>query len=122
MPTNNSNETGQRAEDSACDYLKIQGLSLVERNYCCPRGEIDLIMKDNGTTIFIEVRFRRNTRYGSGAESVDQRKQKKLLAAAAHYLQKNPKAARGPCRFDVISLTANNGEQQLDWIPDAFQS
>jgi putative endonuclease len=118
----NSNNTGQQAENSACHYLKAQGLSLVERNYCCPRGEIDLIMKDNSTTVFIEVRYRRNDHFGSGAESVDQRKQKKLLATAAHYLQKNPKAARGACRFDVISLTANNGEQQLDWIPDAFQA
>jgi putative endonuclease len=122
MPNNNSNKTGQQAEDSACHYLKTQGLSLVERNYCSPRGEIDLIMKDNSTTVFIEVRYRSNSRFGSGAESVDQHKQKKLLATAAHYLQKNPKAARGACRFDVISLTANNGEQQLDWIPDAFQA
>jgi putative endonuclease len=122
MPTNNSNKTGQQAEDTACHYLKTQGLSLVERNYSSPRGEIDLIMKDNSTTVFIEVRFRRNSRFGSGAESVNQHKQRKLLATAAHYLQKNPKAARGACRFDVISLTANNDEQQLDWIPDAFQA
>ena len=122
MPTGNSKQTGQQAEDSACHYLKGQGLSLIERNYSCTRGEIDLIMKDNSTTVFIEVRFRRNTRFGSGAESVDYRKQKKLLSTAAHYLQKNPKAAKGACRFDVISLTVNNGEQQLDWIPDAFQA
>jgi putative endonuclease len=122
MPTGNSKHTGQQAEDSACYYLKRQGLSLIERNYSCTRGEIDLIMKDNSTTVFVEVRFRRDTRFGSGAESVDYRKQKKLLSTAAHYLQKNPKAAKGACRFDVISLTVNNGEQQLDWIPDAFQA
>ena len=122
MPTGNSKQTGQQAEDSAYHYLKGQGLSLIERNYSCARGEIDLIMKDNSTTVFIEVRFRRDTRFGSGAESVDYRKQKKLLSTAAHYLQKNPKAAKGACRFDVISLTVNNGEQQLDWIPDAFQA
>ena len=122
MPTGNSKHTGQQAEDSACHYLKMQGLSLIERNYSCTHGEIDLIMKDNSTTVFIEVRFRRDTRFGSGAESVDYRKQKKLLSTAAHYLQKNPKAAKGACRFDVISLTVNNGEQQLDWIPDAFQA
>ena len=122
MPIINSNKIGQQAEDFAYQYLKAQGLSLVERNYCSPRGEIDLIMKDDSTTVFIEVRYRRNNQFGSGAESVDQRKQQKLLATAAHYLQKNPKAARGACRFDVISLTANNGEQQLDWIPDAFQA
>lgn len=115
--------TGQQAEDTACHYLEKQGLLLIERNYLCPRGEIDLIMKDRTTTVFIEVRYRNNVRFGSGAESVDWKKQKKLLATAAHYLQQHPKAAKSACRFDVVSLTANNsGEQKLDWIPDAFQA
>lgn len=115
--------TGQQAEQAACQYLQSQGLSLVERNYLCPQGEIDLIMNDNNTIVFVEVRFRRNSRYGSGADTVDRRKQGKLLATAAHYLQKNPRAARLACRFDVISLSSNQqGEQQLDWIPDAFQT
>lgn len=102
MPAGNTKQIGQQAEDSACHYLTSQGLSLVERNYNCTRGEIDLIMKDNSTTVFIEVRFRRDTNFGSGAESVDYHKQKKLLATASHYLQKHSKAARGVCRFDVI--------------------
>jgi len=111
------------AEETAYRYLEEQGLSLIERNYLCPRGEIDLIMKDRTTTVFVEVRYRNNVRFGSGAESVDWKKQKKLVAAANHYLLKNPKAAKGACRFDVVSLTANNrGEQNLDWIPDAFQA
>ena len=115
--------TGKLAEESACRYLEQQGLSLIERNYLCQRGEIDLIMKDRTTTVFVEVRYRNNVRFGSGAESVDWKKQKKLLATAAHYLLKNPKAAKGACRFDVVSLTANkNGEQKLNWIPDAFQA
>ncbi|WP_455198892.1 YraN family protein [Kaarinaea lacus] len=115
--------TGQQAEQTACQYLQSQGLSLLEKNYSCPRGEIDLIMRDRNTVVFVEVRFRRDTRFGSGAETVDRRKQNKLLATAAHYLQQNPKAARSACRFDVISLTANDsGEQQMDWIADAFQA
>lgn len=122
MPVSDSNKVGQQAEDSACHYLKTQGLSLVECNYSSPRGEIDLIMRDKNTTVFIEVRYHSNAWFGSGAGSVDQRKQQKLLATAAHYLQKNPKAAKGACRFDVISLTANNREQHLDWIPDATQA
>ena len=115
--------TGQQAELAACHFLQSKGLSLLENNYLCPQGEIDLIMKDNNSIVFVEVRYRRDTRYGTGAETVDRRKQNKLLAAAAHYLQKNPEAARKACRFDVISLTTNNnGEQKLDWIPDAFQA
>ena len=75
----NTKQTGQQAEDAARRYLKAQGLSLVESNYNCTRGEIDLIMKDNSTIVFIEVRFRRNTSFGSGAESVDYHKQKSCL-------------------------------------------
>lgn len=116
-------QTGRQAEQTACDFLQAQGMALLEKNYFCPQGEIDLIMNDNNTIVFVEVRFRRNTQYGTGAETVDRHKQSKLVATAAHYLQKNPKAAKNPCRFDVISLTANNSDgQKLEWIPDAFQA
>lgn len=121
--TTSKQNTGQEAEQTACHYLLTQGLSLLEKNYRCPRGEIDLIMRDSNTVVFVEVRYRRDTRFGTGAETVDRRKQNKLLATAAHYLQQNPKAARNACCFDVISLTANDrGEQQMDWFPDAFQA
>lgn len=115
-------QTGQQAEQAACDFLKTKGMSLLEKNYFCSQGEIDLIMNDNNTIVFVEVRFRQNTQFGSGAETVDRRKQNKLVATAAHYLQKNPKVAKNPCRFDVVSLTANKSGQKLDWIPDAFQA
>ena len=118
-------DSGKHAEDAACRYLQSQGLTLVERNYSCLRGEIDLIMRQANTTVFVEVRFRRTIRYGSGAESVDWRKQEKLQATAAHYLQQHPKAAKGACRFDVVSLTAGAttgaGQYHIDWITDAFQ-
>ncbi len=115
-------ETGKNAENTACQHLQQQGLKLIERNYLCPRGEIDLIMQDTSSIIFVEVRYRRNSRFGSGAESVDRRKQEKLLATAAHYLQKHPKAAKEPCRFDVVSLTGPDGRQEIEWINDAFQA
>jgi len=114
--------TGRQAETSACEYLQARGLTLVERNYLCKRGEIDLIMQDKHTTIFVEVRYRRNDHFGSSAESVDWRKQAKLLATAEHYLQQHPKAARSICRFDVVALTTENGQQTIDWIIDAFQA
>ena len=114
--------TGKQAEASACEYLQAQGLTLVERNYLCKRGEIDLIMQDKHTTVFVEVRYRRNDRFGSSAESVDWRKQTKLLATAEHYLQQHPKAAQNDCRFDVVALTTENKQQTIDWIIDAFQA
>jgi putative endonuclease len=113
---------GDQAEDTACEYLQSQGLRLIERNFLCKRGEIDLIMQQADTTIFVEVRYRRNNLYGSGAESVDWRKQEKLLATAAHYLQSHPKAAKGACRFDVVALTTQNQRHKIDWIVDAFQA
>jgi len=114
------NEAGRRAEQDACEYLQRRGLRLVERNYRCARGEIDLIMRDRDTLVFVEVRFRRSRRYGGGVESVDWRKQDRLAATAAHYLQQNPRAARRPCRFDVIAI-GGEGEPRVDWISDAFQ-
>jgi putative endonuclease len=113
---------GRQAEQIACDYLLGQGMRLLTRNYHCRRGEIDLVMQDGQGTVFVEVRYRRQHRFGSGAESVDRRKQEKLLSAAAHYLQAHPHAARGACRFDVIAISFDNGQQQLEWIADAFQA
>jgi putative endonuclease len=113
---------GKQAEAAACDYLQARGLTLMERNYRCKRGEIDLIMRDKQHTVFVEVRYRRSNRFGSSAESVDWRKQAKLLTTAEHYLQQHPQAAKGACRFDVVALSTQNGEQTIDWISDAFQA
>ena len=87
----------------------------MERNYRSRRGEIDLIMRDARTLVFVEVRFRASTRFGTPAESVDVRKQRKLAATAAHYLQSNQ--TNLPCRFDVIALSGTN---HIDWIRNAF--
>lgn len=114
--------TGKQAETSACEYLQARGLTLVERNYLCKRGEIDLIMQGKHSTVFVEVRYRRSSRFGSSAESVDWRKQAKLLATAEHYLQQHPKAAQSACRFDVVALTIENKQTTIDWIVDAFQA
>jgi len=119
--------SGDLAEDAACTYLQSQGLMLIERNYLCKCGEIDLVMRQADCTVFVEVRFRKHSHYGSAAETVDWRKQKKLLATAARYLQQHSRAAKGPCRFDVMALslktpTRQNPEYHIDWIMDAFQA
>lgn len=106
---------GGDKERLACAYLQANGLSLLERNYRCRRGEIDLVMRENGTLVFVEVRFRASTRFGTPGETVDIHKQRKLAAAAAHYLQHNQ--TNLPCRFDVIALSGTN---RIDWIRDAF--
>jgi putative endonuclease len=112
-------ETGRRAETLACEYLRARGLELVERNYRSRFGEIDLIMDDRDCLIFVEVRYRRQARYGSGAESVDLRKQARLIACARHYLMRHPRAAQRPCRFDVVAIGGNT-HPAIEWIADAF--
>ncbi|WP_455207545.1 YraN family protein [Kaarinaea lacus] len=123
---NTSVAIGQRAEDAALRYLQAQGLQLIERNYRCKAGEIDLIMQHNSDLVFIEVRFRRQPRFGSGAESVDFRKQQKLVKSAESFLQQHSEYSRTSCRIDVVSISVenNNSENRPDihWIPDAVQA
>lgn len=109
---------GQEAEAQACRHLQQQGLALIERNYRCRQGEIDLIMRDRQSTVFVEVRYRSNPTFGGAAAGVDCRKQAKLIAAAGHYLQQHPALAQQPARFDVIAIAPG----ALEWIRDAFQT
>ncbi len=112
-------QTGVQAEQTACRHLERQGLRLLTRNYRCRGGEIDLIMRDGDSLVFVEVRYRRHDRYGSGAESVDLRKQSRIIHCAQHYLQQYPAAQQLPARFDVISLAADH---DLQWIRNAFST
>lgn len=113
---------GQYAEQLACDYLGMQGLKTIARNFRCRRGEIDIIMEQGKTIVFVEVRYRKHTQFGTGAETVNREKQTKLITAAMAYLQKNPCYNNRPSRFDVISITAQSPEPHIEWITDAFQS
>ena len=111
---------GHSAEQAACEHLLGRGLTLIERNYRTPHGEIDLIMRDAGTLVFVEVRFRRSRDFGGPAESVDRRKQAKLRASALQYLQQHRGAAKQPCRFDVVALSGAPGQEQIKWLTNAF--
>lgn len=110
---------GTAAEDLALHYLEAQGLILVTRNFRCHVGELDLIMREGEDLVFVEVRSRRYTRYGTPAESVTRPKQQKLLRAASYYLQ--CQCLDQPCRFDVVAILRPGGEPQIEWIRDAFQ-
>ncbi len=110
---------GAAAEELALRYLEAQGLTLVMRNFRCRTGELDLIMRDGGSLVFVEVRSRRYIRYGTPAESVTRAKQQKLLRAATFYLQRQRLDL--PCRFDVVAILRPGGEPHIEWIRDAFQ-
>ena len=109
--------SGDHAEALAAAYLERQGLQIVERNYRCRQGEIDLIMRENGTLVFVEVRLRSNSRFGGAAESITQQKQEKILQAARHYLAGQRKLPQ--CRFDAVLLGALDGDT-IEWLKNAF--
>lgn len=113
-------QTGKDAETLASNYLIERGLVPVDSNYRSRRGEIDLVMTAGECLVFVEVRYRRQPTHGSGAETVDYRKQARLSACARYYLQQHPAAADRPCRFDVISVSGSLEHPQIDWIADAF--
>ena len=108
---------GEATEERALHFLLQKGLKLLRRNYRSRRGEIDLVMEQGDTVVFVEVRYRAGEGFGGAAASVDGRKQRRLTAAAAHFLQAHPAHGERPCRFDVV---AAEGES-LHWIPDAFR-
>ena len=109
---------GKDAEDRACHYLQARGLQLLHRNYHSRRGEIDLVLQDKDSVVFVEVRYRSDSRFGAALESVNRRKQSRLSACAQHYMQTHPDTSQQPCRFDVISIMGPAG--LIDWVPNAF--
>lgn len=115
-------QRGDHVELFAENHLKKQGLTLIEKNFNSRFGEIDLIMLDKSALVFVEVRFRANTSYGSGAETVNFRKQQKIIKTAQLYLQTNKKMQQRDCRFDVVSVTLAAQEPLIEWHQNAFQA
>lgn len=109
---------GAQAERLACAHLERAGLKLLTRNYRCPQGEIDLVMDDHGTLVFVEVRYRRSSAFGTPAETVGRTKQARLRAAAGDYLIRHAGDRR--CRFDVVAMSGS--EPRVEWLRDAFRA
>ncbi len=114
---------GDRAEARALDHLSAAGLVLVQRNYRVARGprarrgEVDLVMRDgDGTLVFVEVRVRRDDRFGGAAASIGAAKRQSLVFAASHFLRRL--ASVPPCRFDVVAV---DGER-IEWLKAAFDA
>ena len=109
-------ERGQRGEDRAARAIERRGYRIVERNYRCRLGEIDIVARDGETLVFVEVRSRSDGRHGSGLEAVSPRKQRQVARVAQHYL-----VARKPrfdtFRFDVVGITGDD----VTVVRDAFR-
>lgn len=111
---------GRRTERRAEHLLQQAGLRTLARNWRCKGGEVDLIMTDGATLVFVEVRRRSRRDRASAAESVDGRKRRRLVLAARRYLQT---LRREPvCRFDVVAVDGADGDDELRWIRGAFDA
>jgi len=111
---------GAYYEAAACQYLVRRGLALVARNFRGPRGEIDLIMRDGGTLVFVEVKFRSSTRYGSPLEAVSPMKQRRIKNTALFYLSQT-KCCYSVVRFDVLGITKTGQTLKYLWVKGAFE-
>jgi putative endonuclease len=109
--------SGAKYEQEALRFLKQQGLLFICQNFYCRFGEIDLIMSDQNTLVFIEVRYRKNQDYGGAEASITRQKQKKIIKTAKHYLSQLDYEPY--CRFDVVAISEHAAKPE--WIQDAFQ-
>ena len=142
--TTDKQRSGEAAEKLAGIHLSKHGLTFLEKNYHCRHGEIDIIFKDQQTIVFVEVRFRRQSTFGSACASINLRKQRKIVKAAEHYLYKHRLSETVVSRFDVVGITPNcsfskitaaeihnhysviddgyGKEYNIEWIRNAFQA
>ncbi len=109
-----SQQQGHQYEQHALAHLQGRGLKLVETNYRCRGGEIDLIMRDGGTLVFVEVRQRSSASHGGALASIHGEKKRRLVCAAQTYLLRFTEAP--PCRFDVVAVEGGT----VDWLSNVI--
>ena len=110
---------GLAGEELAVDVFRRAGYEIVDRNYRCKAGEVDVVAKLRSTVVFCEVKTRVDDRYGIPSEAVDRGKQGRLRKVAAHWLtERKPGAVE--IRFDVVSVIVRDGRPEVTHIPDAF--
>ncbi|MFH1801141.1 MAG: YraN family protein [Candidatus Omnitrophota bacterium] len=112
---------GERGETAACVFLKDHGYKILEKNYKCKLGEIDVIARRQGRLAFIEIKTRTNAQFGTPQEAVDLRKQEKIFKVAQWYL-KEKKILKFPIAFDVVAILWREGQPpEMRLIADAFE-
>lgn len=117
---NGDQKTGSQGENIAVSFLEKQGYTVLARNYRQRFGEIDIVAEDQGVLVFIEVKTRKNERYGNPFEAVDTRKQRKLSRMAQDYISRNKLEDRA-ARFDVVAVRLNqDSHPEVELIRDAF--
>lgn len=116
MTGKNRRQTGTRYEQQASAYLESQGYELIEHNYYCRLGEIDLVAREDGYLVFVEVKYRRTAVSGSAAESVNRVKQRRIYQCAQMYMKQRGISFSHPVRFDVVAVDGNG----ITLIKNAF--
>ncbi len=114
---------GTGYERLAARFMERQGFKVLQRNFRCRLGELDLVCESAMRVVFVEVRYRSRGDYGGAAASVTRAKQRRLIKAAQAYLQKHPRLRRHSCRFDVLAMTpaaAAPDQVHVQWLPGAF--
>jgi putative endonuclease len=122
MLATDARSRGALFEDLALAHVQAAGLVLVERNFLCRHGEIDLVMREGEVVVFVEVRYRRGGGFGDGIDSVGAGKRARLVRAASAWLAAHPRMASHPCRFDVLAIGGDAGAPAVDWRRNAFDA
>jgi putative endonuclease len=112
-------QTGQQGEALAASYLAEQGYNIVQRNWRCPLGELDIVAEAGGTLIFVEVRTRRSRRFGLAEESITPTKQSRLVELAQTYLQESATLDRS-WRIDVVTVQWEAGRPKINHVENAI--
>lgn len=118
-PGLNRNESGAAGEQAAEQWLQERGLITVARNYRCKTGEIDRVMLDRSTLVFVEVRLRSRADFGGAAASITPSKQQRLIKTAQYFLVQHRQFQQHACRFDVM-LATDSKAADWQWLRDAF--
>lgn len=114
----NKRQTGTQYEQLAVLFLEEKGYRILERNFRYRQGEIDIIALDGEYLVFLEVKYRKDDRMGTGAEAVGPGKQQRIVRCARYYLMRHPEYGLAPCRFDVVSVCG----RKVTLYRDAFQT
>lgn len=113
-------ELGRNGEDLAVAHFERLGYAIVQRNFRCPAGEVDIVAERDGTIVFCEVKTRRTDRWGQPSEAVNHRKRARIRRLGATWLAENAACRAGSVRFDVISVVVRGGDAYIEHIEDAF--
>lgn len=117
---NKQQKFGEKGESLAAWYLKKNGYKIIEQNYRTQLGEIDIIAKEKKTLVFVEVKARRSTRFGNPKWAVTPKKQRKISMVALYYL-KTTNQTSAKARFDVVAITSNQDQPQIEIVKNAFE-